>query len=73
MKVELLYDVYCDICGRSMSYDFASGLCDSVEAAVKEAFRIGFSEKNGKRSCPVCLEIPERDSRSVVPFPIIDF
>lgn len=37
MKVDCLYDVFCDLCGRSMSRDYAVGLCDSVETAVKEA------------------------------------
>ncbi len=54
MKVSVYYDVICDFCGRSMSYDFKTGLCDSEENAVKEAYRIGFSEFAKKPICPVC-------------------
>ena len=54
MKVDALYDVFCDLCGRKMSSDFLSGLCDSAKDAEKEAFRIGFIEINGKRICPIC-------------------
>jgi len=56
MKVDCLYDVFCDLCGRSMSRDYAVGLCDSVETAVKEAQRVGFCEIDGKRICPDCLQ-----------------
>ena len=54
MKLNVYYDAICDFCGRSMSYDFNTGLCDSEENAVKEAYRIGFSEIVGKPICPVC-------------------
>ena len=54
MKVSVYYDVICDFCGRSMSYDFKTGLCDSEENAIKEAERVGFSEIAGKPICPAC-------------------
>lgn len=56
MKVDVLYDVFCDKCGRSLSKDYASGLFISAGTAEKEAKRLGFFEIGGKRICPACAE-----------------
>ena len=56
MKVDVLYDIFCDLCGRSLSGDFACGLCFAGADAEKEAKRIGFLEIGGKRICPACAE-----------------
>lgn len=56
MKVDAFYDVFCDFCGRSVSRDFACGLCDSAIIAVKEARRMGFRVIGGKRICPACMQ-----------------
>ena len=73
MKVDAFYDVLCDVCGRSMSHDYACGLCDSAETAVKEARRVGFHMIGGKRVCPVCAQsiyvrrIAEEPNGSLMP------
>lgn len=54
MKIHVFYDVFCEACGRSLSQDYACGLCDSEKTAEKEALRIGFLEIGGKQLCPAC-------------------
>lgn len=61
MKIEVWFDIGCDICGRHRSTDFEMGLSEFRKGLSKRAKREGWLFIDGENICPICAEEKKRE------------
>ncbi len=56
--IEAWYDMKCNICGRWLSSDFATGLDRNKNIIIKWAKEQGWTVRDSKHTyCPHCIEV----------------